>query len=193
MQVGLSPGQDAERLRTVRDEVGPAVEIMLDANQRIPSQDAAAWAAALAPYRPYWLEEPIVADCHSMLADIRRSSTISIAAGESESERGELEDLLERDAVDVIQPDVYRAGVGTTREIIAEASGRNVMAAPHMAHEISAHLMSGNDHGGWVEYFDWFDDWWQEPVVPRRGLVVPAARPGHGLQFRPGWLDAHAI
>lgn len=191
VQVGLSPAEDAERLQMVRDAVGPDIELMLDANQRMPAADAAAWSAALAPYRPSWLEEPIRADCHDLLADLRAASPIPIAAGESETERGELEDLLRRPSVDVIQPDVFRAGLTATRAIADDADRAGVLVAPHMAHEVSAHVISGAARPGWVEYFDWFDDWWEDPVVPRRGRVNASEQPGHGLRLRRGWLEAH--
>ena len=193
VQVGLSPAEDVQRLRAVRDTVGPDVEVMVDANQRMPIAAAAGWSAELAPFRPYWLEEPIPAECHADLAHLRASSSIPIAAGESESEPGELEDLLRREAVDVIQPDVHRAGLTATRAIAAEAARGDTMVAPHMAHEVGAQLLSGAPYQGWLEYFDWFEDWWESPVVPHKGRVQPAAVPGHGLDVRPGWLEAHAI
>jgi L-alanine-DL-glutamate epimerase-like enolase superfamily enzyme len=192
IQVGLTPEEDAERLGAIREAVGPDVEVMLDANQRMPSEVAAEWAAALAPYRPYWLEEPIRAEKHGQLAHLRTTSPIAIAAGESESESDELEDLLQCEAVDVIQPDVYRAGLTTSLAIMDKAASRDVMVAPHLAHEIGAQLLSGGPDGGWVEYFDWFDDWWEAPLVPHRGRVRPSELPGHGLRFRHGWLEAHA-
>ena len=193
IQVGRSPAEDARRLRAVRDAVGPQIEVMVDANQRIPADAAVEWCAALAPFRPSWLEEPIRAECHIELAELRASTTISIAAGESETELVELEDLLRREAVDVIQPDVFRAGLSAVRTISTEAGRRGVVAAPHMAHEVGAQVLSGTGDGVWLEYFDWFDDWWERPVVPRRGIVEPAVEPGHGLQLREGWLEAHAI
>lgn len=197
IQVGLSPAEDAARLRTIRDAVGPDVELMLDANQRMPASDAVAWSTALTPFRPYWLEEPIRAECHDLLADIRSASAIPIAAGESETERTELEDLLRRGAVDVIQPDIHRVGVTATRAIADgladDAAPASAMVAPHIAHEIGAQLLSGRARPGWVEYFDWFDDWWEAPVLPHNGRVTPSALPGHGLRIRQGWLEAHAI
>ncbi len=199
LQVGLSPAEDAERLRMIRDVVGPDVELMLDANQRMPAADAVAWAAALAPFRPSWLEEPIRAERHDLLAEIRSATSIPIAAGESETERVELEDLLRRGAVDVIQPDIHRVGVTTARAIADELADdaapslAPVMVAPHLAHEVGAQLLSGTVRSGWVEYFDWFDDWWEAPVLPRDGRVTPSELPGHGLRIRQGWLEAHAI
>ncbi len=193
IQVGLSPAEDAQRLRAVRDAVGLEIEVMVDANQRIPVDVAVEWCAALAPFRPDWLEEPIRAEHHAELAKLRASSTIPIAAGESETELVELEDLLRREAVDVIQPDAFRVGLSAVRAISTEASRRGAVVAPHMAHELGAHVLSGTAQDGWLEYFDWFNDWWERPLVPRHGIVEPAAEPGHGLQLRPGWLEAHAI
>jgi L-alanine-DL-glutamate epimerase-like enolase superfamily enzyme len=193
IQVGLSPAEDAQRLAAVREAVGLDVEVMVDANQRIPVDAAIEWSAALAPYRPAWLEEPIPADSHDELAALRESTSIPIAAGESETELSELQDLLKRDAVDVIQPDLHRAGLTACRTIGAEAEAAGTTLAPHIAHEVSAHLLSGAHDAGWLEYFDWFEDWWETPVVPDRGRVTPAITPGHGLQLRPGWLETHAI
>jgi L-alanine-DL-glutamate epimerase-like enolase superfamily enzyme len=193
IQVGLSPAEDARRLQAVRDVVGPDVELMVDANQRIPADAAVDWSASLAPFRPAWLEEPIAADRHGQLAELRASTTIPIASGESETEPSELHDLLRREAVDVIQPDVHRVGLTAAREIGAEAATGTTAMAPHMAHEIGAQLMSGMPGDGWLEYFDWFEDWWESPIVPRLGHVEPAVTPGHGLRLRPGWLEAHAI
>lgn len=193
IQVGLGPDEDALRLRAVRHVVGPDVHLMIDANQRIPADAAVEWSAKLAPFRPAWLEEPIRAECHGRLAELRASTTIPIAAGESETELGELDDLLRRDAVDVIQPDVHRVGLTAARAIAGEAAKGGTAVAPHMAHEISIQLLSGAHEDGWLEYFDWFEDWWESPVVPLLGRVEPAAVPGHGLRLRPGWLEAHAI
>ena len=193
IQVGLSPREDAARVHAVRDVVGPDVDLMLDANQRIPSDLAIEWVAALAPYSPAWLEEPLPAASHECLAVLRRASAVPIAAGESETESSEVEDLLARRAVDVIQPDVHRIGLTAARVVRERATTAKAAVSPHMAHEVSAQLLSGVSEGGWLEYFDWFEDWWEAPVVPVAGRVTPPCVPGHGLRLRPGWLEAHRI
>jgi L-alanine-DL-glutamate epimerase-like enolase superfamily enzyme len=193
IQVGLSPDEDDRRLAEVRAAVGPDVAIMLDANQRLPLDAATEWATKLAPHRPTWLEEPLAAELHDELAVLRAATSIPIAAGESESEPTELDDLLARDAVDVLQPDIWRAGLTPTRAAIASGASRGVIPAPHLAHEIGAHVLSGSAAMGWLEYVDWFDDWWTSPRIPDGGCITPARVPGHGLELKPGWLDAHAI
>jgi L-alanine-DL-glutamate epimerase-like enolase superfamily enzyme len=193
IQVGLSPREDAARVRAVREVIGPDVDLMLDANQRIPRDLALEWVAALAPYSPAWLEEPLAAADHSGLATLRREATIPIAAGESETEQDELEDLLARRAVDVIQPDVHRIGLIAARVVRNQARSAKTALSPHMAHEVSAHLLSGGSDGDWLEYFDWFEDWWETPVAPVSGRVIPPVVAGHGLRIRPSWLKAHTI
>jgi L-talarate/galactarate dehydratase len=195
IQVGLSPAEDVARVRAVREAVGPDVDIMLDANQRIPPDVALEWARALAPCEPTWLEEPIPADDHAGLATLRAAAVVAIAAGESESEPSALHDLLDRHAVDVLQPDVYRTGLGAAVEVAAasRAGPDHVSVSPHMAHELSAHVLSGVAGDGWLEYFDWFNDWWESPILPVTGRLTPSTVPGHGLRLRPGWLEAHRI
>jgi L-talarate/galactarate dehydratase len=193
VQVGLSPREDAARVRAIRDAIGPDPDLMLDANQRIPPDHATAWTAALAPFDPAWLEEPVPAQNHDRLATLRRTSAVPIAAGESETEQSELEDLLARRAIDVIQPDVHRIGLEAARAVRSRAAAAKATVSPHMAHELSAHVLSGVSGDGWLEYFDWFEDWWELPIVPRSGRITPPPVPGHGLRLRPGWLDAHRI
>jgi L-alanine-DL-glutamate epimerase-like enolase superfamily enzyme len=193
IQVGLSPREDAERLRAVREVVGPAVHLMLDANQRMSPSAAQDWARSLAAFDPTWLEEPIPASCHEELAAVHAAVAVPIAAGESESEPSGLQDLLDRRAVDVLQPDVQRAGLGTAHEIRTRALECHASLSPHLAHELGAHLLTGVAGDGWLEYFDWFDDWWETPNVPSGGRMTPATVPGHGLRLRAGWLEAHRI
>jgi len=193
IQIGLSPDEDAARIRAVREAVGPEVGIMLDANQRLPPGSATDWCAALAPFAPNWVEEPLPAEQHRALARLRGQVGSPIAAGESESERDGLDDLLDLAAVDVLQPDIHRVGIGAAREAVRAAASRGIDVAPHMAHEISAHLVSDEAIYGWLEYFDWFEDWWETPALVVRGMVSPSDRTGHGLRLRPGWLEEHRI
>ncbi len=192
MQIGLSPREDAARVRAVREVIGPDVDLMVDANQQLPVDLAREWVAVLEQFAPTWVEEPLPAACHESLAALRSQSALPIAAGESETEANELADLLDQDAVDVIQPDVHRVGLSVARAIRDEAVGKAIVA-PHMAHEVSTHLLSGVPGNGWLEYFDWFEDWWETPVVPSAGRVTPPAGPGHGLRLRTGWLEAHRV
>jgi L-alanine-DL-glutamate epimerase-like enolase superfamily enzyme len=191
LQVGLSPDEDAARLRAVREVVGPDVGLMLDANQQLPAAEVERWIDVFAPFDPVWLEEPVAAEDHGLLVRLKDAAPFAIAAGESETEEQLLRELLERPALDVIQPDAYRVGLTAMREVCDRAHLQGVTTAPHMAHEVSAHVLSGQSDEGWLEYFDWFNDWWEDPVVPVGGRVTPLSLPGHGLKLKQGWLEEH--
>ncbi|MFE2420717.1 mandelate racemase/muconate lactonizing enzyme family protein [Streptomyces hokutonensis] len=77
------PSEDAERLRAVREAVGPALHIMTDANQSQTGSSVLRLAAALEPYDPYWLEEPLPADDISGHTRLAAATRIPVAVGES--------------------------------------------------------------------------------------------------------------
>src|SRR5947207_342835 len=86
----------------------------------------------LEPYDIAWFEEPVSPDDHAGQAEVRRSTTIPIASGEREFTRFDFQDLLERRALDIAQPDVARAGGMTEiRRIAALTSAHGVRLAPH--------------------------------------------------------------
>ena len=53
---------DAERVRAVRQAIGPDIDLLLDANNRWPAYDAIPFGRMVEKYEPYWFEEPVVAD-----------------------------------------------------------------------------------------------------------------------------------
>ncbi|MGW2857017.1 enolase C-terminal domain-like protein, partial [Streptomyces sp. NPDC001215] len=75
--------EDVERLRAVREAVGPSMHIMTDANQSQTLSSALRLAAALEPHGPYWLEEPLPADDVSGHARLAAATRIPVAVGES--------------------------------------------------------------------------------------------------------------
>ena len=59
---GVTLRQDAERVRAVRDAIGPDVELMIDANNGWDAPTALRFARLVERYDPYWFEEPVPAD-----------------------------------------------------------------------------------------------------------------------------------
>jgi L-alanine-DL-glutamate epimerase-like enolase superfamily enzyme len=86
------------------------VELMIDAHGSLEVATAIKLARELEPYDIAWFEEPVSPDDHAGQAEVRRSTTIPIASGEREFTRFDFQDLLERRALDIAQPDVARAG-----------------------------------------------------------------------------------
>lgn len=120
------------RVAAARDGIGPDTDLMLDAHGSLDAPTAITLAQRLEEYDVAWLEEPVSPDNHDRLAEVRQATTIPIATGEVEFTRFDFRELLARDAVDVVQPDIARAGGFTEiRRIAALASAHGVRVVPH--------------------------------------------------------------
>jgi L-alanine-DL-glutamate epimerase-like enolase superfamily enzyme len=121
-------------VRTVREAVGPHVELMFDCWMGWDTTYAIRLLERIAEYRPRWLEEPVPPDRLGDLAAIRRASTVPIATGEHEYTRWGFLQLLQAEAVDVIQSDPdWCGGVSELVKIctLASAFGRQVVPHGH--------------------------------------------------------------
>ncbi|UIO98799.1 galactonate dehydratase [Halobaculum sp. CBA1158] len=124
--------QAAERLRTVREAVGDEVDIGVDFHGRASKTAAKQLAAALEPHDPFFIEEPVLPEHNDALADIAASTSTPIATGERMFHRTDFKEILEANAVDVIQPDLSHAGGITECQRIASMAGAyDVSVAPH--------------------------------------------------------------
>jgi len=129
---GFSISNCVRRVKAARRGLGPNVELMIDAHGSLEVATAIKLAKELEPYDIAWFEEPVSPDDHAGQAEVRRSTTIPIASGEREFTRFDFQDLLERRALDIAQPDVARAGGMTEiRRIAALTSAHGVRLAPH--------------------------------------------------------------
>ena len=136
MRVGLqdrSIDDSAARVREVRETLGPEVGIMVDAHGTWSVRDAQRFARKVADCDLAWLEEPVSADNVAGQAEVRASTDIPIASGESEQTRFAFRDLIGARAVDILQPDVAIAGgITETLRICALAAAHGLTVAPHL-------------------------------------------------------------
>jgi L-alanine-DL-glutamate epimerase-like enolase superfamily enzyme len=123
---------DVASVRTARETVGSDVEIMLDTNCPWSVSEAVEMATALAPYRLYWLEEPVwPPDDHAGLARVRAAGAVT-SAGENAHNLFDFHSLFRAGAVDVAQPSVAKiGGITQMRKIIALAETFGVRVVPH--------------------------------------------------------------
>ncbi|MGI5917352.1 MAG: galactonate dehydratase [Anaerolineae bacterium] len=122
-----------ERIRVLREAVGPDVLIMMDAHGRHTPGQAIRLLRALEPYDLYFFEEPVPPDNVDALQRLSRAETnVPLATGERLFTKWGFRDLLERQYVDIIQPDVcHDGGILETRKIAAMAETYYVRVAPH--------------------------------------------------------------
>jgi L-fuconate dehydratase len=133
LKVGADLRDDQRRMGLARDAVGPDVRIAIDANQRWDVAEASEWVRALAAYDPWWIEEPTSPDDILGHATIRNNiAPIKVATGEHVQNRIVFKQLLQADAIDVLQLDATRvAGVNENIMILLLAAQFGVPVCPH--------------------------------------------------------------
>jgi len=136
--------KNLELIRTIRQAVGPDVEIMFDAWSSWNVPYTIRMAELAAEYRPWWFEEPVLADMIPQYAEIRRSVTATaIAGGEHEYTRWGVKALLDAGAVDILQVDpTWAGGLTEMVKICALASTYAIPVIPHYGGIASTQLIA---------------------------------------------------
>ena len=124
--------QAVERLATVREAVGPDVDVAVDFHGRVAKPMAKRLIAALAPHDPMFIEEPVLPEHLDAIPEIAQHAPVPIATGERLFSRWDFKPVLERGGVDVIQPDLSHAGgISEVYKIASMAAAYDISLAPH--------------------------------------------------------------
>lgn len=133
VKIGRPVEKEREVLTAIRTTVGDDVTIVVDANGAYRFAEAAAVARLLEALNVAWFEEPVRTEDRRGYAKLRRATDVPLAAGEGEFTRYGMHELLETNAIDVIQPDVARSGgITETRKLWTLASLYGARYAPHV-------------------------------------------------------------
>jgi galactonate dehydratase len=176
----------------VRDAVGPAVDLMIEAHNRFSAATALRVADRLVEFRPAWLEEPVHHQQMGAMIEVARRSPIPVATGESFTSLGQFADLLGHNVVHIVQPEpLSLGGLWRTRQVAAMADAHYAVVAPHNAQgpvcgAISRTLGACIPNFYVQESFDEFNaDWTHEivdrPALPVDGFVEVVEEPGLGI------------
>jgi L-alanine-DL-glutamate epimerase-like enolase superfamily enzyme len=196
----LSPQAELRRARAARAAIGPDVILMMDANNAWPDAAAAIPAIeALAEVNPFWVEEPLMPDDRRGHAAIRRKVSVPIATGEIEATRWGFGELLELDAVTMLQPDcTVLGGITEFRKVAGMAAARNVPLYPHWMHHLHTSLVASIPNAVMVEFFPDrsvlnLGDVLEEEIVAENGTLPVPQDAGIGVKFSDKALDRFAL
>lgn len=200
MKVGrVTPPEDAERVRFVRETMGDDFVIACDANQAWTVEEATEFLRHARDCNIRWLEEPIHwYDQLRGLAQVRSASGIPVVAGQGEISRFGCRDLALAGAVDILNVDATIAGgVTEWRRIAGMASVLNIGMAHHEEPQVAIHLLGSISHGLYVEIFHNRERdplWFELPVVHpeiRDGHMLVPQEPGLGMPLRESVIDQY--
>ncbi|MCX7786193.1 MAG: mandelate racemase/muconate lactonizing enzyme family protein [Spirochaetes bacterium] len=190
---GKKPNRDLERVRKVREALGPEVIIMLDANNCWDAATAIRFANYVKEYDVFFLEEPVFADDIPGLAKYRRGTDLPLATGEHEYTKYGIRELVLHEAVDIVQFDIARAGGYTEMlKISAIAQAWNLKFAPHAMENIHIHLLCAMPNGLFLERLRIFEtltsNVFINPPMPVEGYITIPDLPGLGLTLNMDYI-----
>ena len=203
VKIGRGPRMDADHVAAARDALGPDMPIMLDANAAYDVATAIKVAFAVAPSKVAWLEEPIRPDDVRGLADVRAASPVPIAAGENDFAFHQFEQMASAGAVDVLQPNITRAGGVSGLLALDKLCGKHgIQLAPHgvgSAIGVAAAVHACRAVRNFYIYEanrlmnPLRDALSIQPFYMDNGSFMAEDRPGHGVQPHPELLERYAL
>ena len=146
--------EDVARVRAMREAAGDHAEVSIDANQSLNEFQARHFVRQIAPYNIQFFEEPLRANDIHRLADFRREAPMPIAAGQNEGALSRWREMLENNAVDILQFNVCMAGgftAGMKIAGMAQAFGVPIDNAGGYSN-FNMHLHAGVANGGQCEW-----------------------------------------
>lgn len=185
----------------VRDAVGDDMDLLIEGHGRFEAMAAVRIAQELAPMKPLFFEEPVMPDNLDALAYVRSKSPIPIAAGERIFTPYRFQELFEKRAVDVVQPDLsHVGGLMFSKKIAAMAAANYVAYAPHNPCGPITNAATLQVAACTPEFFiletmmvdvPWRREITDEQIQFEDGYIVIPDKPGLGIELREEAFLAH--
>ena len=196
MKVGGEPMDvDRERVRAVREAVGPKIDLMIDANNRWTAAEAIRFGRMVEKYNPFWFEEPVEPDDFEGCAEVKRVLDTPIAAGENEFTRWGARELIP--AVDVLQCDtILSGGITEGRKIAALASAHHIPFSPHGSPHMALHLLASVPNALIMETYPAVESQYNLalPLFPvSNGFIEVPRVPGLGIDPAPEMIRKYRV
>jgi len=178
-----------ERVAAIREAVGPRIDLLIEVHRRLAPAHAIRVAHRIAAFDPFWFEEPTPAENLDATRDVRDKIDIPVVAGEALYTKSEFREVFEKQAADVINPDVCNVGgILELKEIAAMAEPYCVAVAPHGNNSTTVGLAASLQVGACIPNFlimEYPLDW--EPVANEIAISPFKVENGHiALPTAPG-------
>ncbi|SDM03992.1 L-fuconate dehydratase [Kriegella aquimaris] len=206
IKVGSDLQDDMRRAAIIREEIGPDLRLMMDANQKWDVDEAIANMAELKKFDPYWIEEPTSPDDVLGHAKIARAvAPIKVATGEHCQNRVVFKQLMQADAIGICQIDSCRVGgVNEILAILLMAAKFKIPVCPHAGGvglcEYVQHLsmidyiaISGSLENRIIEYVDHLHEHFFDSVVIKNGAYMPPSMAGYSITMKPESIEEYSF
>ncbi len=189
-----------DRAFQIREDVGPSMDLAIDLHGRYDAYAGMKLAKAMEPLNLMWLEEPVPPENLDAIAKITHATSTPICAGENLYLRYDYRELLEKQAVDVIMPDISKCGgLSESRKMANMAEIYYIPFAPHnnssaLSTVADAHVCASVPNFLALEFHRYGDPIWNDAIlsdVPaiQQGHVVIQDKPGIGVELNEEYLE----
>jgi galactonate dehydratase len=178
----------------IREALGYEIDLAIDCHGQFDLPSAITLAKAVEPLRLMWLEEPVPAENVDALAQVRASSSTVICTGENQYTRFEFLELFTKKAVDIIMPDLAKAGgIAEAKRIADLADAHYIPLAPHnvsspLGMMAACHVLASIPNFLVLEFHGMGISWWSDlcdgdkPYI-QNGFMAVSERPGIGVEL----------
>lgn len=195
LRLGARPiDEDVERVRAVRDAIGPKLALMVDMNWSMTPSDAIRLGRMLETFDLYWFEDPVAADDFDGLAAVSRALDMRVTFGETLDRIGDYRTCLDKDAADCYMADVQKVGgISAWLRIAALMDAWHHPLASHVEPEVQIHLVAAAPNGLTVEYNPNHEVLYTENLTLKEGFLELPTGPGLGCELNPEVLKRYSV